>query len=386
MEQPFKIIILYAGYGDGHYQVSSALKESFELQGGFQVKLINLFAESHPIMDAFTRYLYMKSCSYTPEMYGWSYYMTKNMPQDTFLAHWFHSFGIHRLKEILICEKPDAIIQTFPFLAMSELKRHLDSLDIPAYTLITDFMLHHRWIHSGTNKYFVATKDLKKQLVMRGIPPEKIIISGLPLRPSFYKRIDSSSLYQKYGLRHERETILVMAGAYGILQGLERMVHSLLEKEEVQILVVCGKNKKLLDRMKDQFSQKSSVRIYGFVQSIEELMAVSSCVVTKAGGVTLSESLVMGLPIFVYRPLPGQEKENAIYLQKNGAALVAHTHEELLEQISHFLNDPQLVRQIKSNIQAICQKDSINIIMDEILSDIEEKKYTIFDYLHRVAE
>src|SRR4030095_10370088 len=102
--------------------------------------------------------------------------------------------------------------------------------------------------------------------------------------------------------------------------------NGLLEDANVQVALVCGRNHLLKDTTEKQFQAHhgaSRLHVYGFIEPIHELMALADCLITKPGGVTLSEAIAAGLPIFIYRPVPGQEKQNALYLQSKGAAILA---------------------------------------------------------------
>ena len=94
MTNEWKILILFASYGEGHYQVSRVLHHGLEEKGIKSVRMLDLFAEAHPWIDAVTKYVYSKSFSFAPSLlYGWTYYATRDMRQDTLLAQWFHLFG-----------------------------------------------------------------------------------------------------------------------------------------------------------------------------------------------------------------------------------------------------------------------------------------------------
>lgn len=369
MNQDLKILILYANYGDGHLQVSKALEECFLEKGIKRVQMIDLFGKAHPVMDALTRFAYIKSCSFSPHLYGWSYYLTQNMRYNKTPVKWVNFFGIGALKDIIRAEKPDAVINTFPMQAMPELRKQT-GIDIPIFTVLTDFALHDRWIHPEIDKYFVANEELKAAIMNKGIPADHIKVTGIPLRKAFCQPYNRSAIYKRYGLDPAKKIVLIMAGAYGVLQSLKKMCQALLELDDTQILLVCGKNESLKEKIQASFEHNPRLHIFGFIEHIQELMVVSTCMVTKAGGITLSEALALRVPVIVFRPLPGQEKENAFFLARQGAALIAEQIEGLVKQVRRVLDNERFMLQMKQAILALQKNNASETIVVDILREM----------------
>ncbi|HEX7056553.1 MAG TPA: glycosyltransferase [Bacilli bacterium] len=365
-----KILILYANYGDGHMQVSKALADCFQKSGANAVLMVDLFAEAHPLMHAITRFAYLKSSVYSPRLYGWSYALTQNMRSDQSAAKWVNALGIRKLKEIISREKPDAVINTFPLMSMNELRK-IARLRIPTYTVLTDFVLHRRWLHPHTDKFFVATEDLKERLLRENFPAERISVSGIPIRESFWQPIDNRACLERYGLAADKSVVLIMAGAYGVTQHFKMLAKTLLAFANIQIILVCGKNRALQKKLNASFADVPNVHVFGFVEAVHELMAVSSCMITKAGGVTFAEALAMRLPVVVFRPLPGQEKGNAQYFAAKGAALIATNLYELKEHVHRILADNSLKLQITQAMALLQRPLAAKAVVAEILRDLE---------------
>ncbi|MPN11656.1 Processive diacylglycerol beta-glucosyltransferase [bioreactor metagenome] len=140
-----------------------------------------------------------------------------------------------------------------------------------------------------------------------------------------------------------------MGGAYGVLGGIKKMCQLLADSDmPVQSLIVCGQDEKLYKSMDGIVAEaKNPMHLFGYVHNVEELMAVSDIIVTKAGGLTVSEALTRHLPMLIYKPIPGQEEENARFVQRIGAGLVVETEEELEETVHRLLNNPQEIEQMR---------------------------------------
>jgi processive 1,2-diacylglycerol beta-glucosyltransferase len=123
-----------------------------------------------------------------------------------------------------------------------------------------------------------------------------------------------------------------------------------------------------------KYGLEPNVSIYGFVENVHQLMAVSSCIIAKAGGLTLSEALALQVPVFIYRPFAGQEKENAVFLSKEGAAYISQHVEELALQISRFLSEPDLAEVMKRHMRRLHKKFASDAIARDILHSRSERR------------
>lgn len=377
-----KMLILYASYGDGHLQVARALKSSMEELGNFRTVMVDLMAESHPWLNEVTRRFYLKSYTNMPSLYGWMYDFTKPMKHDSWFGGLLHSFGKDKIKRILLAEQPDIVVHTFPSFALPELKRS-NGFHPPSYAVITDFDLHCRWVHPSIDRYYVATEDLKQELTQLGIPNQAVQVSGIPLKRGFRAAAPSIELYHRYNLNPNKPVILVMAGAQGVMPDAALICGTLLADANVQVVLVCGRNlllKNAIQQLFQHHSGKSRLCVLGYVDAIHELMAISDCLVTKPGGVTLSEGITAGLPLFIYRPVPGQEKQNAQYLAAKGAASISYEAAELASQILKLVHDPLRLTNSRLSIKQLpsSQTAADSIVLD-ILSNIRiiEKASTL---------
>ncbi|UOF91077.1 glycosyltransferase [Fodinisporobacter ferrooxydans] len=373
MSKNWKVLILYASYGEGHRQVSRVLEKHFHKKGIESVMVTDLFAEAHPWINAFTRYLYVKSYTFLPSLYGWSYYSTQNMHNDTLLSRLFHSFGIRKLREIIQREQPDVVINTFPMQVMPEFRKKA-GCPIPTVTVLTDFALHNRWLHPEIDQFYVPTEEMKMQMIRKGIYTGQIQVSGIPLREGFECPDLHTTLqhYQEYGLDPSKKIVLVMASAYGRSM-LKKIGHACLANGDLQMILLCGKNQSLQKELETEFSRHSMIRVFGYVDAIPQLMKMSSCLVTKAGGITLTEALAINLPIIIFRPVPGQEAENARYLTKKGAAITIQRADELPAVVTRLLDDANRLSEMRRAVQYIHKSNAAETIVDDIIDRMRQK-------------
>ncbi|PED08342.1 diglucosyl diacylglycerol synthase [Bacillus pseudomycoides] len=363
-----KVLILTAHYGNGHVQVAKTLAQTFRQKGIEDVIVCDLFGESHPVITDITKYLYLKSYTIGKELYRLFYYGVEKI-YDKKIASWYANFGRKRLKALLHAEKPDIVINTFPIIAVPELKKQT-GFSIPVYNVLTDFCLHKIWIHREVDRYFVATDYVKKVMVEIGVPSEQIVETGIPIRKSFEVTINPEILYSRYHLSREKKILLIVAGAHGVLGNVKELCQSFMTVPNLQIAVVCGKNEALKQELLGLKEQKpEALTVFGYVENIDELFRITSCMITKPGGITLSEAAALQVPVILYKPVPGQENENAMYFEKKGAALVIREDEDIFAKTKALLEDDMKLLQMKEAMKGIYRPEPACHIVDTILEE-----------------
>ncbi len=355
-----KILILTGRFGEGHQQAAKAIQEAaMSKYPHLETKVVDFMAWAYPNLYPVSHYVYMKGIKKFPQLYGLLFQKTYESNYFSQKLNSLLSVGIRKMLTLLQQEKPTVVVSTFPFTSsvFSKLKEyHLT--DVPLVTVITDHTHHSYWLHPFTDQYIVGSKEIKEKMVQNGIPSERVADTGIPIRTRFLKKPDIHTLIQKYNLEEELPTVLIMGGGDGLI-GKGFLNKNTLEtiSQRLQLIILCGHNEKLREQLEKELIQtKHRTVIKGFTDCVDELMAVSDLIVTKPGGVTTSEALAMGLPMLLYKPLPGQEQDNAKFLLKAGAALQADNPFELASQISAIIGNKLLMARMKKNANQIQAK------------------------------
>ncbi|MBB3126758.1 processive 1,2-diacylglycerol beta-glucosyltransferase [Paenibacillus rhizosphaerae] len=376
-----RILILTAGFGDGHLQVSSAILHYFHAQQVNQVQIIDLMKEAHPVLNSLFSKVYQMS-TFTSQLgfdyYGWSYYMTRDSSPSGPVMRYLNGLVKRKMLETISRFRPDAIINTFPFGVVSQ-RECVHAAR--TFTVITDYALHSRWIHPDTFTYYVATNEIKDRMVQNydGVA-EKISVTGIPVRPQFYTAAAEAPLRGAAQGTAKGKRILMMAGTFTVFQQLVELIHLLVDQEVCEITVVCGRKQQAYEKLTALFAGQPQVNILGYVKNIHDLMAVSSCIVTKAGGITLSEAVILKLPIFILSPYGGQERENARYFKNNGMAQIASNVRQLAEQLRHFLSAPVISDRIRGNMAQFHRGTAGELIVNDILRTLHNHQNANRDY------
>ena len=364
MKSP-KILILTGSYGNGHLEVTNALLAELNKRSITDIVVSDLFYEAHPILTTFTKQLYLKSFTKGQNIYGFLYYNSDARLTDFRIDRIIDRYGYMRISQLMNTYDFDVVINTFPMQALPIYKQK-NQHNIPFVNVLTDFCLHSRWLSDEIDHFFVAGEPLKKELNDCGISSKKITVSGIPIKEEFYsvkKQISDKADY----LAHRNE-LLISAGAFGVIKNLPSLVEELYEQSNLTITVICGRNHELYHLLLTKFQGISSIRILGYVEDMATLMGQADIMVTKPGGISLSEALAIQVPLVLTPAVPGQEFDNAKLFESKGMALITYEEEEIVPAILYLLKNPSFTAEIKTNMKENFYPNAAATIIDDILA------------------
>jgi processive 1,2-diacylglycerol beta-glucosyltransferase len=358
--------VLFANYGHGHRRVGEAIAAEWAEHTGGRVEIVDYFARfTNPVSDAVTRFWYYQVVRFAPKIQGRFYRLMGEIRPDSRFRRAVNRQGMERLDRYLASARPDVVCCVHWTFAgtMSDLKI-AGRTTVPCLTVITDYVSHGEWLHPAVDRYCVPHGLMRDGLLARGIPGERIVVSGLPIERKFQRPLDRDVLMDRLGLTPGVPVILVMAGAYAMLGGVHDVARVLARfPRPIQALVVCSNAPRLADWIR-ALGEKSPhrFRVFGYVDNVEELMAVSDLLITKAGGVTVSEALAKRLPMLLYRSIPGQEESNAEFLVEHGAALRARTPAEVRGALEALLQHPDRLAAMRQVAAGLSRPDAAVVV------------------------
>jgi len=364
-----RVLILTASYGSGHNEAARSLAAGLVARGA-AVTVVDHFRELvHPVFERVTRRLYMALLRRAPVVWGAAYAIGDWLPSDSPLAFGATRLGASRLAELLDALAPDAVVSVHatPAAAMSALAAEGRRLP-PHTTVVTDFVAHSQWIARGLDRYCVAADEVGHEFVARGIPRERVVVTGVPLRPAFEVAADPVAARSALRLRADVPVVLVMAGSYGTVGRLPDVVRMLGRLPgPVQGVVVAGRDAALAARLQ-HLAAGPATRVLGYVDDVRTLMAAADLLVTKAGGMTLAEAMAAELPMLIYGSLPGQERRNERFASRAGVALAARSRRELGRLLERALTEPGLLEHLRDGIRRVRRPDATHRIVDAVLA------------------
>ncbi len=361
-----KIFVIYASAGQGHTKAAQVVfKYICERERDSEVRLIDALDFSSPLLKA----SYEKGYNFVIRHAQWLWWLIfygSSLRLPFGLSRRLNSFSNRMnagpLYRLIEKEKPDVIISThfLPCQVAAELK-NAKKISSCLVTVITDFGVHPFWVANGTDLYAAASPATKRTLEAMGVDARRVAITGIPVAPGFPPPEEKMRLRQKLGIPADRFTVLLVTGSFGIgpLERISRLLY-----RDCQVLVVCARNKKLQERLAKE--NLPNVKVYGFVQNMSELMTASDVVVTKPGGLSISELLVQEtVPVFICA-IPGQESENVKALLREGIGTYSRNAVEVRRTVLRYRNEPSRLQAVRNLILKARKPDSAAEIWNAI--------------------
>lgn len=372
-----KIMILSVSAGQGHVRAAESLVAATEQWFGDKAvaRHVDLMSLCPPWFRTAYKGAYLKFVGRFPSLWGLLYNRTDLDRAEGLMGQLrrrLESQVSKPLKKVLDEFQPDVLISTH-FLPGQVLARWIRRGVIearPHWIVVTDFMAHRFWLEPGQSGYFTASEETAFTMKKRGLEGERLIVSGIPIMPEFSQSIDKSEGAKAFGLDHARPIVVLMGGGEGV--GLIKdIADELLQLEEdFQLLVLAGKNQKLLSDLRQTALEKPG-RLFpqGFTQEMPKLLSAANLVITKPGGLTTSECLALGRPMIAVSPIPGQEEANCDYLLENCAALKASSLAGLIYKVGKLLGDPDRLNQLSQNALGLGRPLAAKTILETALAD-----------------
>ncbi len=342
-----RVLIATVTAGGGHLAAAAAMEEAWRaLRPGDVVELVDVLQFASRLYRKIYTQGYVKVIEHAPELYALVFKKTDNQEQVRKMSSFRRTFARQTNKGFirhLKVFKPDIVLcaHYLPLEILCYPEERAKVAHPFTVCIVTDFEAHAFWLEPPADFYCVAAKETKESLVARGANREDIASTGIPISAKFTVPIDQTQVRKRYGLRDDMRTLLVLGGGFGMGPVSEILAQLDKTEGEFQTLVVTGRNEELRrDLALKDFLHPT--RVLGFASNMHELMGVADLILTKPGGLTTSEALALGKPIFILNPIPGQEAANSDFLLEHGAAAKVNRVDDLPYRLQQLLGSKKL--------------------------------------------
>lgn len=370
------ILFLSVSNGEGHIKAAEAINEFLKLKyPESRTVIIDALQFTSPMVNKLVKGLYFNTLKNNPGLYGIVYKMSETDRNLVTFSRKVNKLLSNRLASFTNRFSPSVIVCTHAFaLQMASSLKQAGKINVPLVAVLTDFTNHNIWRHENVDAYVVAHECVKQEMESSGMPRDIIHTYGIPVSSSFLKKKDKSLIIKTLGLDNKL-TLLVMGGSLGI-GNVEGILKSLLEcKEDLQVIAVTGRNYELYKRLKT-YALKShkKAKVVSYTNRVADFMEAADIIVTKPGGMTVSEALVKELPILITSPIPGQEERNAHFLINSGVAARVLPDDNIDGIISQIVNNPFRLKHMKEMARYLSKPNSARDIVSllESLSGVKQ--------------
>ena len=371
-----KVLIFYAAYGGGHLSAAKSIQKYItENLTDVESEMVDCMKYINKPLEKVTTGAYREMAKKAPKLWGKVYFdsekgLLSEISKDS------NKLMAKKLSKLINEINPDLIISTHPFSSqMASYLKGKGKIDCEIATILTDFAIHKQWLVGSeyTNNFFVSNDTMKNDMIDLGINENKIHVTGIPMSDRFFETFDKEAIYKMFNLNPDKKVILFFGGGeFGL--GKDRTVQVLnffIKKlTDFQIVAVAGKNEKMKEAFEELAKNNQAedrVRVLGFTDKVPELMHISCLVVSKPGGLTTTETLASSLPMIIINPIPGQEEENAEFLESKGAGVWLKSTDNPDDIIDLVFKDENKLEQMKENAIKLAKKNSTKEICNILL-------------------
>lgn len=372
-----KILLASSSIGAGHNRAAEALSVAFkQIAPKCELKHIDTLDYLNPAYRKIYAGSYLTLVKHFPTLLGIMYKQTGKSSFTSPAAKIRIAtdyFNSRKFARFLNEYNPDIVVNTH-FLApelIASLKKRKKT-NIPQVTVITDYTAHSFWINPYVNRYYVGAEIVKQELVKQGIPQDRIRITGIPIHSLFIHKTNKTETRLHFGLEPEVLTILILSGGMGMGNSTKivKEIQDKPVKQPVQYIVVAGKNTKLKNKLEQiAIGSQLLIHIIGYTHEMHLLLDAVDIVVTKAGGLTISECIAKGVPLLIVDPIPGQEEKNTEYAVSIKAAIAVKKITDLPQVLSNLLNDSKRQIELKRNAELLAKPNAAFDIVKDILAN-----------------
>jgi hypothetical protein len=368
VKKKFVINIVTGKGGGGHYATYHAIRavaEEMQLPWHFQItdmddimasmtaqnKVVNVYnLLGFSVHDLYN--LMLKS--------GWTWFWPLQMRLNKLLVKLNHDAGVRFFEQYWLNQQPDIVVSVVTMcnkVLWESLQRVKPGT--PYVTLPIDFADYPPgfWIEPETDNYTICgTEKAVEQARSLGVKEDLIIpTSGMVIHPRFYKPIEANRAAerQKLGLASDCLTGIVMFGGNGSKAMLEIAQRLQCFGEKLQLIFLCGRNQELAESLRNHQSIQKRF-ITTFTEDVPYYMNLADFFIGKPGPGSLSEALVMQLPVIVERNANTliHERYNTDWVEQKQVGLVIRSFRNIDQPVEQFLKPENLIR-YRANVSAI---------------------------------
>lgn len=366
-------MVLTLSFGSGHVRAAKTIAEELLCQApNAAVCVVDALAVSRFLFHLAYVWPYWVMVRYSPE--HWDRFFSRRVKDKhrQTAPEWAFRFGCPQVFKSIREFEPDAIVATEVAaceIAASAKRRGLTKARI--INVITDYEAEPIWVQPEVNIYAVGDQHVADQLGTWGAPLDKMQIVGIPTARSFLVPHDRRSIRAKYELNDTAPVVLIMGGGMGPTHMDEVAARLLESKRPIQIVALTGNDKRARRRLgRLQSSPSASLRVLGWTDDVPALMQVASVLITKPGGLTISEAAASALPLVLFDAIPGPERRNAQRVAEAGAGIWRNGPHQAADAAVQLLHNEETRQRMSAKANTLACPEAAAKIAQFVLGEM----------------
>ena len=343
-------LILSCNTGEGHNSCAKAIQETYAAHDE-TCDVIDALQFISKRASQFISDWHSRIYRHAPKLYKAGYHTAEERTsvfREGTTVYRYLTSGSEKLYHFILDGGYDNIICThvFPALALTAMLKH-HPMPLVTSFVSTDYTCSPSVENSELDYYFIPDVSLTEEFVQCGVPREKLIDSGMPVKQAFYQDTDKAAAKAELGLPADHQHLLVMCGSIGC-GPIKELTEDLLIRltSEQELTIVCGANEELFAKLERHFAHDPRIHIHGMVDYVPVLIHSADLFLTKPGGLSTSEAAACGVPMLLMDTVAGCEGHNLNFFLRQGIAVTADTPKHLADLAAALLADPEQLQEM----------------------------------------
>lgn len=363
------ILILTIRFGAGHHRAAEAVAQACKktlLE--FEPRIIDIT----PLMPRWFRWiyvdLYILILRNIPSLWRW--FEKKQRQQDHTAPLWALRATARRVFKKV--EEFDVAAMVSTEVGVNEIAsilkiRHCPS--IPLLAVLTDYDVDRAWVQNEVDFYCAGSTEIQAELLAAGAPADKVKMTGIPIDERFVRPPEGPIQPRWEAIFPPKPRILLAGGGEGLLSVEEILLKLDAIVNTATVTVLVGNNRKLHQRL-TEFTGLKHIRlnVRGWTDDMPQLLQTHDLLISKPGGISLTEAMAAGLPILACAPLPGSEFKHSELIENWGIGLAAKEDKDFLPAAEKLLSDEALRKRCAENAHRMYLQQHL-YPMNEVLKD-----------------
>ena len=345
-----RTLILSCNTGEGHNSCAKAIQETYAAHDE-TCDIVDALQFISKRASQFISDWHSRIYRHAPKLYKAGYHTAEERTsvfREGTTVYRYLTSGSEKLYHFILNGGSDNIICThvFPALALTAMLKH-HPMPLVTSFVSTDYTCSPSVENSELDYYFIPDISLTEEFVQCGVPREKLIDSGMPVKQAFYLNTDKAAAKAELGLPVDHQHLLVMCGSIGC-GPIKELTEDLLIRltSEQELTIVCGANEELFAKLERHFAHDPRIHIHGMVDYVPLLIHSADLFLTKPGGLSTSEAAACGVPMLLMDTVAGCEGHNLNFFLRQGIAVTADTPKHLADLAAALLADPEQLQKM----------------------------------------
>lgn len=344
-----KALVLTLSFGSGHVRAAQAVaREVSGLSPDADVRVLDALSDCRTLFRAGYVWPYWAMVRHAPALWDRFFKRRAERMARRTAPDWAFRRGCPQVFKTIAGFNPEVIVAAeVAACEMAVLARRAGLTKARLVSVITDHEAEPVWVKPEVDAYAVADEGVREQLRAWGVPPERIVVCGIPTERDFVARHRRAETRAGLGITDDAPVVLLMGGGMGPTR-MDEVAARLCEGgEPMHVVAVTGRDARARRRLERlRFAPPVSLRVLGWVEAVAALMQASSVLLTKPGGLTLAEAALCSLPVVMFDAIPGPERCNAARFADAGAGVSARGAAEAAAAARSLLRDERLRRRM----------------------------------------